>query len=321
MDWIQGIQRAIEEAFIDTYHRIVTEFFPQSSQYEYGESVEFEVYSSADKIERRKNGLFLHQCCYSIYQKNMKQMEEEYGKTPEQRTYLEKQYSKVKMPVTYEAFTPWDTMIMYAETYAIILAIIVGFICAGIFADDFQTKADAVFLAAKYGRTKAVKTKILAGLVTTTVLYWSGMAGYSISDVTGIQHLYYNLWTVLFTGCSMWVHSKSPGGVTFHAGCRQNAHHQCGCLYTVFPVLLTAIYWKGTFWLYSNFQLNSNDTDQCGGKCESATDLPDRESCIPADSAGYGDVYSDCNCIAAIGLSKYEKNTLKFHKGRRRGVR
>lgn len=36
------------DAFIDTYHRIVTEFFPQSSQYEYAENVEFEVYSSAD---------------------------------------------------------------------------------------------------------------------------------------------------------------------------------------------------------------------------------------------------------------------------------
>ncbi len=36
------------DAFIDTYHRIVTEFFPQSSQYEYAENVEFEVYSSAN---------------------------------------------------------------------------------------------------------------------------------------------------------------------------------------------------------------------------------------------------------------------------------
>lgn len=36
------------DAFIETYHRIVTEFFPQSSQYEYAENIEFEVYSSAD---------------------------------------------------------------------------------------------------------------------------------------------------------------------------------------------------------------------------------------------------------------------------------
>ena len=36
------------DAFIETYHRIVTEFFPQSTQYEYAENVEFEVYSSQD---------------------------------------------------------------------------------------------------------------------------------------------------------------------------------------------------------------------------------------------------------------------------------
>ena len=36
------------DAFIETYNRVVTEFFPQSSQYEYAENVEFEVYSSAD---------------------------------------------------------------------------------------------------------------------------------------------------------------------------------------------------------------------------------------------------------------------------------
>lgn len=36
------------DAFIETYNRIVTEFFPQSTQYEYAENIEFEVYSSAD---------------------------------------------------------------------------------------------------------------------------------------------------------------------------------------------------------------------------------------------------------------------------------
>ena len=36
------------DAFVETYHRIVTEFFPQSAQYEYAGNVEFEVYSSAN---------------------------------------------------------------------------------------------------------------------------------------------------------------------------------------------------------------------------------------------------------------------------------
>lgn len=34
------------DAFVETYHRVVTEFFPQSTQYEYAENVEFEVYPS-----------------------------------------------------------------------------------------------------------------------------------------------------------------------------------------------------------------------------------------------------------------------------------
>ena len=36
------------DAFVETYHRIVTEFFPQSAQYEYAEDTELEVYPSAN---------------------------------------------------------------------------------------------------------------------------------------------------------------------------------------------------------------------------------------------------------------------------------
>ena len=39
------------DAFVETYHRIVTEFFPQSSHYEYVEGVEFEVYPSVDTTD------------------------------------------------------------------------------------------------------------------------------------------------------------------------------------------------------------------------------------------------------------------------------
>lgn len=36
------------DAFTDTYKKICTEFFPQSSTYEYGSGIELEVYPSAD---------------------------------------------------------------------------------------------------------------------------------------------------------------------------------------------------------------------------------------------------------------------------------
>ena len=112
---------------------------------------------------------------YTWYRGNMKWMADQYGKTPEQKDYLEKKYSEIILPLQYESYGAWDTMIMYVETYSIVLAILVGFICAGIFADDFQTKVDAVFFASKFGRSKAIKTKILAGVVATTKIYWTGI--------------------------------------------------------------------------------------------------------------------------------------------------
>lgn len=39
------------DAFIDTCHKVVTEFFSQSTQYEYAENVEFEVYFSANTAD------------------------------------------------------------------------------------------------------------------------------------------------------------------------------------------------------------------------------------------------------------------------------
>ncbi len=127
---------------------------------------------------------------YTTYQKNMKMMADTYGKTQKQKAYLERQYQKIKLPITYAPYTAWSTMIMYAETYAIILTIITGFICAGICAGDFQAKTEAVYFASKYGRTKAAKTKIVAGLLTTTMIYWGGMTllsiiSFSIMGVSG----------------------------------------------------------------------------------------------------------------------------------------
>ena len=132
---------------------------------------------------------------YDTYHKNMEKMAEEYGKTSVQQKYLEKKYNEIKLPVEYESYSSWDTMIMYVETYSIILAIIVGFICAGIFADDFQTKADAVFFSTKYGRTKAVKAKILAGIATTVMIYCMGIIllsviCFGIMGTSGMNTLY-----------------------------------------------------------------------------------------------------------------------------------
>lgn len=112
---------------------------------------------------------------YSIYEKNLQEMAGKYGETPEQQRFLIEQYEKTDLPLTYEAKDSWDTIVMYVETYAMILAIVIGFLAAGIFSEEFRSRADAVYFSSRYGRTNAVKNKVMAGLLMTTIVYWAGM--------------------------------------------------------------------------------------------------------------------------------------------------
>lgn len=93
---------------------------------------------------------------YTIYQDNMKKMAEEYGTTPEKRSYLESIYEKIEIPLSFAAKDSWDTMTMYAQTYVLLLAVIIGFLAAGIFSGEFRPGTEDVFFAAKHGRAKAI---------------------------------------------------------------------------------------------------------------------------------------------------------------------
>lgn len=119
---------------------------------------------------------------YSTYVGNFQKMIQTYGKTPKQQEFLRKKYEGIEMPLTYAAKDSWDTMAMYVQTYGIILAVVIGFLASGIFADEF--KAEAVFFSTKYGRSKATRNKLLTGVVMTTIVYWIGMALLSIISLS-----------------------------------------------------------------------------------------------------------------------------------------
>lgn len=120
---------------------------------------------------------------YSIYEQNLQEMAEKYSETPEQQQFLTEQYKKTELPLTYEAKDSWDTIVMYVETYGMILTIVIGFLAASIFAEEFRSKADAVFFSARYGRTKAAKHKVMAGLLMTTIVYWVGIGILSLTSL------------------------------------------------------------------------------------------------------------------------------------------
>lgn len=78
-------------------------------------------------------------------------MAEEYGTTPEKRSYLENVYKKIEIPFTFEAKGSWATMTMYAQTYVLLMAVIIGFLVAGIFSGEFRPGTEDVFLLQSTG--------------------------------------------------------------------------------------------------------------------------------------------------------------------------
>lgn len=117
---------------------------------------------------------------YKIREAKIQKLIRQNGKTEEQRKYLEAQYDKISTPYKYEAPDSWDTLQLYVVTYSIILAVLLGVLASGIFAEEITLKADAIFFSAKYGRNKAIKTKIIAGLITSTGIYWIGMCLFTV---------------------------------------------------------------------------------------------------------------------------------------------
>ena len=153
------------QSYYDIYSFVIGIMTPDS---EWNESV---VYQLSD--EQLQN-------IYTIYQDNMKKIVEEYGTTPEKRSYLESVYKKIEIPFMFEAKDSWTTMTMYAQTYVLLMAVIIGFLVAGIFSGEFRPGTEDVFFATKYGRTKAIKNKIFAGILVSTVTYWIGVGVLSL---------------------------------------------------------------------------------------------------------------------------------------------
>lgn len=132
---------------------------------------------------------------YSTWEEKTEGMVQEYGKTEEQQEFLRTQYEKVDTPFYYESPVSWDTMLTYAAAYGMILVVLIGFLAAGIFSDEFSLGADAVFFSCRYSRTRAVRSKILTGLLMATVICWAGMAllsgiSFAVMGVSGFNTPY-----------------------------------------------------------------------------------------------------------------------------------
>lgn len=100
--------------------------------------------------------------------------------SPAEENFLVSQYEAMETPLYYEYNDGWETLIYYAPTLVMLLLFVIIFLVSGIFPSEHRLKANAIFFSTKLGRGKAVRAKLLSGLVTTTVIYWAAIAVYTI---------------------------------------------------------------------------------------------------------------------------------------------
>lgn len=98
--------------------------------------------------------------------------EEETTFTPAEEAYLTEQYQSVETPFSVDYITGWQQLYDYAPTVIMLSALIASFLVAGIFAQESQWKADAIFFSTRHGRGKGTAAKVKAGLLLLTGLYW-----------------------------------------------------------------------------------------------------------------------------------------------------
>ena len=100
--------------------------------------------------------------------------------SPAEEDYLVEHYEAMETPLYYEYNDGWETLLYYMPTLVMFLVYVIIFLTSGIFPCEGRWKSDAIFFSTWRGRHKAVRTKIAAALVTTTVLYWLVIAIYTL---------------------------------------------------------------------------------------------------------------------------------------------
>ena len=98
--------------------------------------------------------------------------EEETTFTPAEEAYLTEQYQAAETPFLVDYVTGWQQFYDYSPTVIMLSALIASFLVAGIFAQESQWKADAIFFSTRHGRGKGTAAKVKAGVLLLTGLYW-----------------------------------------------------------------------------------------------------------------------------------------------------
>lgn len=94
--------------------------------------------------------------------------------------YLRAQYETLNTPFYVDYNEGWSQVLFYSPSVIMMATLILGYLCAGIFANEYRWKADPVYFSARHGRGKAVWAKLRAGFVLISGVYWAAVLCYSL---------------------------------------------------------------------------------------------------------------------------------------------
>lgn len=96
-----------------------------------------------------------------------------------EKEFLINRYRQIQTPFYYDYMEGWMRLFEFSPTIIMITMLVLGYLVAGIFSNEFVWKSDAVLFSSKYGRNKAVAAKIGAGFWIVTAVYWCAVLAYS----------------------------------------------------------------------------------------------------------------------------------------------
>lgn len=95
--------------------------------------------------------------------------------TDAEKQWLVQQYEDLETPLYYDYLEGWDRLLYYCPQIIGLSTLIMAYLVAGIFANEFRWKSDAVYFSTVHGRKKATAAKIKAAFVLVTALYWASI--------------------------------------------------------------------------------------------------------------------------------------------------
>lgn len=92
--------------------------------------------------------------------------------TPAEKAHILQMNDKIKTPFYFAYTKGWSDMLTRGFLSFLLMVSLVVCICVSpVFANEYQSGADAIILSSKYGKNKVIAAKILASVVFTTCVY------------------------------------------------------------------------------------------------------------------------------------------------------